>query len=628
MLNEIFQCLQKLSSLHVVPYYPWTPDAIRSLEILLEGVPYCLTPHGNVFLGENQIENIQLERVCLQAHLDHPGGVLNADQQTQYLFTQYYGTNARLLGYPVGIYEPGISEKIAQLEVENAIFQGSGQATCLFFKPNQTLYKALSKKTLLVHQNALPDMTAETISNWNTGALIHCALIIALLRSEEFSGRLYGLLSLNAQATQNGIRGFVYDTVDNPLFLINLDSIDNTLQLKNLDDAPYQQSYGIRAEQAGIKLDQFIFPELLREIERAHLAKIPAGHCEAHAMQAANRPFISLFLKIRHYHNGVTQKKFTAEYLAVKELSHYVNFAKDAITMVKEHVTSNHSKVFLTTVAGSQPEPSGTIHLVDQVEAIKNIFDRCQSFPEYLQSGIPKLQAIYSRYHIRVPNISADNFARVKNGALNGKFPEIQASQVYVWKNKVLGELTRLFNHNVLIQDKPVTLVTLLLANFNAFHVPRLQSIFLSLEHISEDHLERLLIHELTHHLMADAWDAQNISSPRREYYDEGLAVAISRKLSNSTLAEALYMKEEDFAAYLDNRAQLRMWFEEHATGKICSYFDGKYHQYFQRKPIIDPFMANGHQYQRYGYVLAALETEELMEKEMYYEYVFRQPVS
>jgi hypothetical protein len=170
--------------------------------------------------------------------------------------------------------------------------------------------------------------------------------------------------------------------------------------------------------------------------------------------------------------------------------------------------------------------------------------------------------------------------------------------------------------------------VNVLLANFNASHVFRIQSILLSLEQIPEHDLDRLLIHELTHHLTADLWVSQNLSPIRREYYNEGLAVAISRKLSSSTFAEALYMKEEDLATYLDNRTQLKMWFEEYAMGSICSYFDGKYHQYFQKKELVNPFTSNGQQYQRYGYVLATLETQELMERRTYYEQVFCQSIS
>ncbi len=87
-------------------------------------------------------------------------------------------------------------------------------------------------------------------------------------------------------------------------------------------------------------------------------------------------------------------------------------------------------------------------------------------------------------------------------------------------------------------------------------------------------------------------------------------------------------MRDDDLTAYLDNITQLKLWNEEYLTGNVCSFFQGKYHQYFQKKEVVEPFVANGQQYQRYGYVLAALETQELMEKGGYDDHVFCQSIS
>ncbi|GAK60549.1 cellulase M and related protein [Candidatus Vecturithrix granuli] len=620
MMTGIFQCLKELSRLHVVPYYCWMKDAIHVLDMLLEGIPYCITPHGNVFLGETRLEDIIPGKICLQAHLDHPGGILNADRQAQYLFAKYYGTRCKLIGYNLGVYKSGASEKIDQLEVENVVFQEKEQASCLFFRPNQNLYKALSEKTLILHYDALPEIKDGKISNWNLDDLINCALMITLLKKESFSGNMYGMLSVNEEVTQNGIRAFLHDTVDRPLFFVNLDVIDKSLQLKTLDDVPYQHSYGVRVEQSGIKLDRFLIPELAKEVGKDHLAKIPTGHCEAHTMQEANHPFIGIFLKIDHYHNGVAHNKFTVESLSLEELSCYVKFVENTLVGVEKHGIPKHlSMLTVPSIA----EPSGTIHIIDHVEAIKNIFARCQSFAEYLHNGIPQLRTIYNNYHITMPAINAECFENVKENILNNAFPEIRLSQIHAWRARILEELSILFRHKFQIWEKSITLINILLANCNARHISHPESILLSLEQIPEDELDRVLIHELTHYLTMDFWSFLNLSPFKQHYYSEGLAVAISQKLLNLSFAEAVNIKEEHLVTYLDNIVELKRWLEDYAVGNLCSYFNGKCHQYFQKKQLVNPFKANGHRYQRYGYVLAALETWELVEKGIYYEHIF-----
>lgn len=298
---------------------------------------------------------------------------------------------------------------------------------------------------------------------------------------------------------------------------------------------------------------------------------------------------------------------------------------ENVVERVCEHVTPNHISIF---TASSLSELPGTIHIIDHVEAIKDVFEGCQTFAEYLQIGLSKLRMIYDKYHIPIPNINVERFEYVREKVLSSEYHEIRASQVYAYKKKILEELARLFDHKIVIRDKSITLVNILLANFNAHYISQTQSILLSLDQIQKEDFERLLIHELTHLFTTDVWFCQNLSPIKKRYYDEGLVSAVSQKLSHSTIAEALYMNEDDFATYIANRNQLRTWFEDYIGGNICSYFDGKYHQYFQEKEVLNPFVANGHQYQRYGYVLSVLETQELIEKGVYYDRIFCESIS
>ncbi len=74
------------------------------------------------------------------------------------------------------------------------------------------------------------------------------------------------------------------------------------------------------------------------------------------------------------------------------------------------------------------------------------------------------------------------------------------------------------------------------------------------------------------------------MSPVKREYYSEGLAVVLSRKLLNVSLATALNMRDDDLTAYLDNITQLKLWNEEYLTEMSVLSFKGNIINIFKKK--------------------------------------------
>jgi hypothetical protein len=155
------------------------------------------------------------------------------------------------------------------------------------------------------------------------------------------------------------------------------------------------------------------------------------------------------------------------------------------------------------------------------------------------------------------------------------------------------------------------TVCSVLLASFDGLWCKRRRGIYFSIDRISPDHIDTIVVHELTHYLTEAYWESLHIIPAWRDYWNEGIAVAFSQRLTNSPLFTALGMSESSLFNYQQCRDELQSHFKLFARSRLDT-------TYAQTKGAIDnvppdPFTATGHKYQRYGYVLAALEVIEAL---------------
>ena len=183
MKKEYCSILKTLSQLHIVPYYRWNNAAKGLIGSLLEDIPFFITKSGNIFIGESSQEKIKNGRMCLQSHLDHPGGNLYFSENNDYMYMRFYGqrTSKFLVGRKFGTFLPGRYEKISSLEVEHCYENGKDDIT-MFFKADDNLLNLYKSGQLIVHFDSELEINNGVLKNWNLDDLLNAAAIIYLFK--------------------------------------------------------------------------------------------------------------------------------------------------------------------------------------------------------------------------------------------------------------------------------------------------------------------------------------------------------------------------------------------------------------------------------------------------------------
>lgn len=621
MINSIFHTLQVLSTLHIVPHKSLDIVQKRVLERIISPLPYFITDTGNVFIGAQSFESIYQDSLCLQAHLDHPGGVLKLSDTCDYGYCKYYGhTKARLAGHTVGCYLPGHTFPFATMEVEHICNTHTNEIILYFKDIHHNIVD--QQAPIIVHAPFVPGIHENSITSWNLDDLLNVSIIIEYLKHNGTNQWCYGLLTLSEETGHSSLNSALDQLYDKNLFYVNMDCISDTIKTNH--------DFGIRKCQTEVKLDSCI-PRQLCDSE--YCAEIPYGQCEGMTITAHKQKNISLFIKIQNFHNNVFRKKYEAESVTVETLGKYYTFVENTITELLQ--TVSHT---VTTAEPLQKKPS-LLHypklscsVIDHCTELRELLTELDTFSDYLTVGIKKISTIFSRYGLDVPALSRDSFTTVKSIIASQHYPQITISfveDIVVFLLDSLQGILQVSRDYFYRKISSIEIATLVLGNFNACNqTTPCHRILLSLEKIPLDDYQRIITHELTHYLMNYYWSRIPIDNIYRVYYDEGLAVYLSAKYTSASLAKSLTLSENDFQRYTEHIEKLKCWFYDYAHGNHYRLFKGTYHEYFINKKICNPFLASKTEFSRYGYFLAALETAELIEEGVFNEKILCQPLS
>lgn len=612
MIQEYHKIVKELSRLHIVPYHKWNDTTKGILASVLGNIPFFITRNGNIFLGEDSPEKIKNNKVCLQAHLDHPGGRLYYSEDKGYMYSKLYGhrTSRYLIGRSFGVFSPGISESLKQLAVEHCHSNGIDGVT-LFFKADDALIKAYNSGELVVHYDGPPLLENDILANWNLDNILNAALVIYLLIHENYADKYYGLLTLNEEVGHSGLYEFLNIIFDKELYFISMDAIHSEIDSNN--------GFGIRTKQNNVELDKLIPEEVMCQIDEKYKAEIPFGACEGVTMVKENRPSMSLFVKINNFHNGIPFKKFGAEKISISLLKEYTDFVKTIANkienaLIDDPISANVKKSGLEL----------NISITNHSDHIKDIILGCDNYIDYLTKGLPELRNIFSIYGLDIPNLDSDSYYKYKKFLSDKKIVPIDKSDLIEISEYLSGEIEKLFGikKDVFLKDiDNIEIVRILLGNFNAcnwFKPNRL--IMLSDDKIADQELLRLITHELTHFMTAGIWRSMNMPHELAKYYDEGLAVYLSAKKFDIEIQKSLGFTNEVYDRYLDQKYTLEKWFSDFCKGNFYKIYKGNIHEYFIKNDVPHPFYANQSSVSRYGYFLSALETKRFIEEGDYYE--------
>lgn len=153
-------------------------------------------------------------------------------------------------------------------------------------------------------------------------------------------------------------------------------------------------------------------------------------------------------------------------------------------------------------------------------------------------------------------------------------------------------------------------------------------TILLSMDRIKQKDMKRVLIHELSHGLLMNFWQSRNLSQGLKTYYNEGLAVYLSCKLLGLDLYEGLNISREKYDYFQEHKNRLSVAFSDYINGNDHVLHNGKRHSYFVKKTLHHPFKVTRDVLSRYGYFLAAIETQKLIEEGNYGKKLLCQQIS
>lgn len=612
MEKEYCSILKTLSQLHIVPYYRWNNAAKGLIGSLLEDIPFFITKSGNIFIGESSQEKIKNGRICLQAHLDHPGGNLYFSENKDYMYMRFYGQkNSKfLVGRKFGTFLPGRYEKISSLEVEHCYENGKDDIT-MFFKADDNLLNLYKSGQLIVHFDSELEINNGVLKNWNLDDLLNAAAIIYLFKYEEFKGKYYGLLTINEEVGNSGLFEFLNIIYDKQLYFICMDVVN--YEIKTTYD------FGIRTKQDNVELDRFIPDNLKNWIDKAYLNEIPIGRCEGVTLIEENRQSISMFIKIKNFHNGIPFKKFVPEKIQISTVQEYLKFIKDVVKRLNSCIDFKTE-----TLIPKADDKLLNINIEDHSEYMKDIILSCDDYADYLTKGLPKLRDIFLKYNMRIPNINSDNYYKYKELLNNKERIVIDKDEVEEIGEFLISKVERIFriSRSALLNGCcNIEIVQIIMGNFNACNYFSSKRILMfSCDRIQSSDLLKLITHELTHYITFNIWRGLNAPRELKTYYDEGLAIYLTAKKLDIELYESLGLKEQDYYRYIKMKDKMAKWFEDYCKGNCLKLFKGKFHQYFVKNDIPHPFYANQGDVPRYGYFLSAYETKKLIEEGFYYD--------
>lgn len=607
MNTRYYNTIKNLSRLHVIPHYKWGHDEKEFLNDILKGIPYFITNGGNIFLGEDSIDKIKEKKIIFQAHLDHPGGRLFFDFKNKHMYTVFHGvrTEQYLIGRKFGVYNVGNEEALDIIEVEFC-HENSNDSVTLYFKFNNELVSNYKSGELIVHFPADVNVGDRMLSNWNLDNLINAALIIECITNNQ-NPDMYGILTMNEEVGHLGIYEVIDICKNKNLFCLTSDTISSNIETKCI--------FGIRSNQDNIDLTNYIPNDMKSILGKDIFNKVPYGICEGVTLIKNLIPTISLFIKINNFHNGLPYRQFSAESIDIYDLDKYISFVSN---LLKE---LNNSVIYFEK---EDKKHELNIQVADYSKEILSNIRKCENYSEYLSEGLPKLREIFTKHNLKIPSLTNDDFIYIKESFQEAKLVNIHNINIKDLAEKVISELSEIFKVDVESIKKDISTIrikTFILCNFNACNaVSKERNIFLSLDKLNSEVLERVLVHELVHYLSEKLWMRFGMSLKKRIYHEEGLAVYITAKVFNLKLYESLNFEEEVFKEYMDKKIYLQKMFSDYLNNNLYKLRIGNKHSYFVRKEVINPFYASEEKYPRYGYFLSALETENKINGGTYHE--------
>ena len=137
---------------------------------------------------------------------------------------------------------------------------------------------------------------------------------------------------------------------------------------------------------------------------------------------------------------------------------------------------------------------------------------------------------------------------------------------------------------------------------------------FLSLDKIGSADLKKILYGELSFRIASHMLGDLCLPPRLAEYYSEGLRYALPAKTLGLNLEETLGLPKQKHEDYRKNIDKLREFMRYSLSDDMCYLYEGKYHKYFKKRALPEPYRPGEGLFSGYGNFLAGVEVLDLLE--------------
>lgn len=596
-LNSFWEWLDWVEQFPFVPRWRWTSKSwnLFSRKLFEADISHCRDDHGNVLLGATTSQEwfAKIQRaetkLLLQAHLDHPGAValhaLETGNDCQRYSALVQGAlHHDLVGRRFQVYDQDGS--FAEEVLIDAQTEGFKEPVVTFQAKNKIILPAYLRGP---HQNNQRIFEEGFLEGWGLDNHIGSAALLAYF-SQKMNENILGLLTLDEEIGNLGLlahlqeaEGFGVTAGNTPLFL----SIEVTPEYPELEficgGGPRWRS----ADKNG---------ELTHFLENPIALK--GGSCEAGQWTRLGGRSACLVIPSQYAHNGLREKEWRAERVAVADVALLQKKFEEGIEYWRK---KNRGQ----PLNGAHPSPakcndSADCKIVahDHLLALREAAQQSPGYLECLQKVLPPWNELHARFDLPAMRFPEEDWEAFRKQLLDS---ELWAERISENAKKCFLEVREFLalKRNDL-QELPIHLFVG--APFNASN--QHYGIALSAEKIKESDLRRILIHEMTHWIIAPALRSLNFPPLVKAVLNEGLACKTTIDLLEISPAQALGMSEEEYLRYEKNESLLDSYFQQWLHGDLFTLRKGR-HEIVEPKKLPHPFLiSKGGDFPKYGYFI------------------------
>lgn len=537
-INKMKDYIKNISSLHVEPC--GLVNIVKFKNILKEQKFFVL--NNNLIIGINSEKELKNKKICLQAHLDHPAGVVNFIPDGYSLSVRFFGHSSvtNLLGRTFGFFivgkkEPEFIEKAIQISKDD-------YSLIVHFILSEE-NKKLVKPNLIVHAiNSDVNFDDNTmLSAWNLDDTLGVSL--ALMMYEKYSHDSIVILTRHEEIGNSSLESLLSMEEFKKITFINIDVCDK----EYFNDLNMNEYCGIRKKHGKYNYENLpIYNEIINNIPYINQVIIQNGANEASVLYNKNISVIPYCLGITNYHNGIMKGYYTAETVEITTVEKAFNELNQILSFIISFSNKNNVEQFGET---NKLQKMEDVFFEDFSEQIINCVVSANTYVEFLDIKSSKIMEIFQNLHLPLPQLNELNFEQLKKQLLKIDNKNIlhKIENCYYLYNKIINIFME--NNINITNHSKINIKSLLLGSFNAMTIfmENNATILLSVEHITEYDLNRILVHEMTHVISHNLFK-NNVNNPIiTRAVNEGLAIWMSKEILSISEAEACSMSNETF---------------------------------------------------------------------------------